>query len=157
MSVEWSNETPTVPGAYWVRNFNLSQREGEEPDVGLVRVELGGNEGLRVNLHSDSTGQQGKFDDWYSVKDLMRDLEWCGPLVEPSIVDQLRAENAAMRAQLDQVGRGTGKPCPACGAEMIDLRSEERRVCSCDHSEPWPLKPGQQPLVGPAKSGSVER
>lgn len=37
--------------------------------------------------------------------------------------------------------------CPNCGAVMVELRSEDRKICSngpeiCGHEEHWPLKPG---------------
>jgi ssDNA-binding Zn-finger/Zn-ribbon topoisomerase 1 len=43
---------------------------------------------------------------------------------------------------------GTGKPCPDCGAPMVNLASLNLRQCiGCGHSEHWNLKDGQKPLV----------
>ncbi len=42
---------------------------------------------------------------------------------------------------------GTGKPCPMCGAPMVNLASINRRQCAaCKHKEPWHLSEGQKPL-----------
>jgi hypothetical protein len=51
---------------------------------------------------------------------------------------------------LRQMTDARGKPCPVCTSPMIDLRSHDSRLCingSCQHSEPWTLKPGQAPLI----------
>lgn len=39
--------------------------------------------------------------------------------------------------------------CPKCGAKMIELRSQDLKICSgnqkeCGHEEHWPLKPGDK-------------
>lgn len=37
--------------------------------------------------------------------------------------------------------------CKKCGAVMVELRSEDKKVCSngaCGHEEHWPLKPGME-------------
>jgi len=42
-----------------------------------------------------------------------------------------------------------GKRCPACWEPLVDLRTLELRLCSgCGAEHPWPLDPGQQPLLG---------
>lgn len=39
--------------------------------------------------------------------------------------------------------------CPKCGSQMIELRAEDKKICSgnqltCGHEEYWPLKPGDK-------------
>lgn len=41
--------------------------------------------------------------------------------------------------------------CPKCGAVMIELRSEDKKICSgnqktCGHEEAWPLKEGDRSM-----------
>lgn len=46
-----------------------------------------------------------------------------------------------------------GKRCPGCDEPLVELRSMELRVCcGCGTEQPWPLHPGQQPLLGSNRS-----
>lgn len=39
--------------------------------------------------------------------------------------------------------------CTKCGAVMVELRSEDKKVCSngaCGHEEAWPLKEGDRSM-----------
>ena len=53
--------------------------------------------------------------------------------------------------------KGTGKPCPECGAPMVGYSSIDLRECvGCDHSEPWKLEEGQKSILGNSKGKKQE-
>lgn len=38
--------------------------------------------------------------------------------------------------------------CPKCGGPLVPLRSLLLKLCTdCQHEVPWPLNPGQPPLI----------
>lgn len=37
--------------------------------------------------------------------------------------------------------------CPKCGAELLGLSSQRKRICSCGYEEEWVLEDGRPPLV----------
>ncbi len=38
--------------------------------------------------------------------------------------------------------------CPKCGGPLVPLRSLLLKLCTdCQHEVPWPLAPGQPPLI----------
>ena len=40
------------------------------------------------------------------------------------------------------------KECPKCAGPLVDLRSQNLRICSdCKAEYEWSLKPGQPPLI----------
>jgi len=82
MELNWTKDKPTSPGAYWVRGFNVGEKQ-QTP--ALVEVKLVGDE-LRCNLGENN---QDPFNDgpsaWSWLDDLSARFEWCGPLMPPNL------------------------------------------------------------------------
>lgn len=70
--MKFTDENPTVPGAYWVRHESLDR-------PALIEVhEFDGD--LWCNLHQRTTFSLGDREYGYTVQQLDPDFEWCGPL-----------------------------------------------------------------------------
>lgn len=74
--VAWSAGKPEIPGAYWIRGFNLSGEFNEAALVQVVRDEDANC--LMVNLHQSTTERDTGY--WYEVDDINAGFEWSGPL-----------------------------------------------------------------------------
>lgn len=72
---QWSQEKPSIPGAYWVRGFRLG-----EPDSRPALVEVARNdEGeMLCNINEHNTNDE--THQWTLVADCADRFEWFGPL-----------------------------------------------------------------------------
>lgn len=98
----WTNDKPTIPGAYWIRGNGL-----EMPALLHVRPDEEHGGVLSCNLHQRTT----EFDMAYSytIEQLAPEFEWSGPLVglpemEEALVRLVAVEqNAANLAKWEQL------------------------------------------------------
>ena len=72
MAKDWTKEKPTQPGAYWVRGYDIGNRN----ETALVEVREQDGE-LCSNLHNRNTD----VSDPMPLADHSERFEWLGPLI----------------------------------------------------------------------------
>lgn len=92
--LNWKQQKPTEPGAYWVRGFN-AWRPASRQFQALVQVRLYhfedsdfGTE-LVCNLHQSTS--EDDLRNWSPVADYNDKFEWAGPLVSPECEETCEA------------------------------------------------------------------
>lgn len=96
-AIQWTNNKPIEPGAYWVRGFRIG-----EQDYRPALVEVACNEAgtLLCNMNDSNTNDD--LREWSCVEDLAERFEWCGPLLAGDINPQLAEHSAEAFERNDQ-------------------------------------------------------
>ncbi|PZE12739.1 hypothetical protein DMX10_14000 [Pseudomonas sp. 57B-090624] len=97
----WTNQKPTVPGAYYIRGFRLGE---EDSRPALVEIDTDGDE-LICNLHCSNS--EDEFSRWDALAVFSGDFEWLGPLLSTPPAAQVQGEQPEVVAWRSENGSYT--------------------------------------------------